>query len=109
MNLRKRSGIKKFTIVLFALLFQNSLSAQINAGSTALNLEKVMNQNERAPFEGVLVPYPQYYYYQEQVELNFEKDILGPECDSCFDQAFWSGVSFLTIGILLGSRVGNHF
>lgn len=85
--MRIKNALVSFAIGLIVLLFPNSLNAQTNAGKSALSdyagilLETQIRKGERAPFEGVLVPYPQYYYYQENVELNFEREVRPPECD----------------------------
>ncbi len=107
MNLNKRCATRIFTLVLCVLLFPSLSSAQIEDGSINLNLEMAMKKNESAKFDGVLVPYPQYRYYQEQVEMSFDREIHPPECDSCIDQVFWSGVSFLSIGLLIGSILAS--
>lgn len=101
MNSRRKNALVSFAIGLIVLLFPNSLNAQTGAGRNALSdyagvqLETQIRKGDRAPFEGVLVPYPQYYYYQETVEVNFEREIHPPECDCLrpIGVGFLAGVS----------------
>ena len=73
----------------------------------SVTLETDLAKSERAPFDGVLVPYPQYYYYNEQVELNFEREVQDSVCSSCAGESFWSslivGSLALSVGLYLGS------
>ncbi len=106
MNLKIKFYSTRLVIALLVLLFPSLSSAQTGVGSTGIILEKVLEKNERAPFEGVLVPYPQYYYYQEQVEINFAHEVQPPECDSCFHAmgaGFLSGVAGSLLLVLLVS------
>lgn len=94
--------LKRFMIGLLVLVFPISLNAQTGVGSTNIQLEKVLEKSDKAPFEGVLVPYPQYYYYQEQVEVNFDREVNPPECASCFASQLWSGVGVFALGLMAG-------
>lgn len=94
-------------VLIFVLYQGRTLFAEpMTAGSVAsINLERALSPGDKAPFEGVLVPYPQYYYYNEQVELNFERESSDEEsgCDMWTKLGLTAALFFIT-GFAVGSN-----
>lgn len=110
MSLRRWPVTKRFMIVFIILLIPISLNAQTSAqyGSIGVVLEKELHPGDRAPNGGVLVPWPQYYYYNEMVERVYDSEVHPPECRSCFDSVLITGLSFLAIGFVSGFYIGSR-
>jgi hypothetical protein len=109
MSLRRWSVTKRFIIVFMVLLTPISLNAQTSAqyGSIGVVLEKELHPGDRAPTGGVLVPWPQYYYYNEMVERVYDSEVHPPECNSCLNTALLTGLSFFAIGFASGVYLGS--
>lgn len=65
-------------------------------------LEKELLQNDRAPYGGVLVPWPQYYYYNDAVEKIFEAEAHPVECDTCSGPVLKSALISFGVGVMAG-------
>lgn len=107
MRLRSQQVMSWFVPVFVLCLGLNSFAMPENGGSIAsVNLETALTAGEKAPFEGVLVPYPQYYYYNEQVELNFENESRSQEqdCDSLYLKLGLTAVLFFVAGFSIGTN-----
>lgn len=105
MSWRRKSAIVRYLLVFLIVLIPISLNAQTPEPfrDSGVVLEKELVKGDRAPFGGVLVPWPQYYYYNEQVELNFNHEAHPVECDSCVSSLVMSAALFFVIGF--GSKV----
>lgn len=100
MNWKVKNVIARFLIALAVLLHPTSSSGQTNAIS--VTLETSLTKNEKAPFEGVLVPYPQYYYYNEAVEKSFENEVGQLDCGSCLTPTVTTGTMAFVVGLIAG-------
>lgn len=102
MSLRRKSVIGRLLIVFIILLVPISLRAQTKEQYRDLGiiLEKELVTGEKAPNGGVLVPWAQYYYYNDLVERSFQDEIRPPECDSCFRAILISALTFFVVGYM---------
>lgn len=107
MSLRKKIVIGRLLIVFIVLLVPISLTAQTKEQYRDLGiiLEKEMVTGEKAPNGGVLVPWAQYYYYNDLVERSFQDEIHPPECESCFKTMIITALSFFVIGYMTNGVV----
>lgn len=94
MRLVEKSGITSLIAILFLLSFK----------SNAQLLEVKLAPKEPSPYEGVLVPFPQYRWYQEQVEVN-QKEELKPIHDNCYGPL--AMVALGAVSIWLGFYTGS--
>lgn len=99
-------GVRPYVVAFALVLSMNSYAAPTSGGYMGnMDLETNMMKGERAPFNGVLVPYPQYYYYNEQVDLNIDyaSQDQGHDCVYGPLGLILAGVLFFAVGLGVGT------
>lgn len=104
MSLRGNYVIVKLLIASTLLLSPTSSNGLTVAGLKKRDLETQMAKGTIAPFEGVLVPYPQYYYYNEMVERSFEYE----HDDREEPNILWWALGFFTAGVVTGILIESE-
>ncbi len=70
--------------------------------------EKEILRGEKAPYDGVLVPWPQFYHYNSELEKNLAAKVEPVDCGSCFKSMVSTGLVFLVIGVLSGMYLESN-
>jgi hypothetical protein len=102
MSWSRGNAIKLLLIMSIVSLVPTCLKAQENDRSSylGLNLDTEILKGEKAPFGGVLISWPQYYYYNSSVEKVFEMETrIPPEPESPYWTYVQIGVVFFLIGL----------
>lgn len=96
MSWSRGNAIKLLLIMCIVSLVPTCLKAQENDKSSYLgiNLDTEILKGEKAPFGGVLISWPQYYYYNSNVDKVFEMERKLP---SEPETPYWT---YIQIGLL---------